>query len=318
MELLKLNVGGVIYMTLSDTVLPISSKIDKDTNFIDRNGILFEHVLEFLRNGDRTILPDDLITCRKVVLEAQFFSLSSFQAMLERQIYILDRPKYKIIENNATIALKDGMNFDFMKHFMKINAGLFKYLFEFFPRYALCYRDPSEFYVSEIKQFHKDWSQAMKGAISKVQLADHFKYLCYYATEIQDIEILKNSSLVNFCSGLSTMVFVLDGPPVNYSISYRNTTLLKSFNNVCCASFLNPKAIEWNRRRFEEFYIENHLLNLGKFEMLNIVFESPLTQDSRLHMLGFTIMQDQVPNGLRHPVYAEEDLKILSTQYKND
>ncbi|OWF45428.1 BTB/POZ domain-containing protein KCTD4 [Mizuhopecten yessoensis] len=48
------------------------------TYFIDRNGKLFEHVLEFLRNGaDITIrnLPNNLWVLRELIIEAEYFEL---------------------------------------------------------------------------------------------------------------------------------------------------------------------------------------------------------------------------------------------------
>lgn len=42
--------------------------------FIDRNGKLFEHVLEFLRNGT-LVLPSDRVLLSQLRLEAEFFQV---------------------------------------------------------------------------------------------------------------------------------------------------------------------------------------------------------------------------------------------------
>ena len=87
-EVVELNVGGKLYTTSLQTLLkdPESllakyfdgtEKIPKDANgkcFIDRDGILFSYVLEFLRNGKLT-LSDSFSETERLLVEAEHFQL---------------------------------------------------------------------------------------------------------------------------------------------------------------------------------------------------------------------------------------------------
>lgn len=108
-QLLELNVGGVLYTTSSDTLLwPTDSWFDrflqtgspstgaietspppvKDSRgryFIDRDGVLFRYVLDFLRNR-RLVLPDNFQECERLQLEADFFRLPQLSEQLSEQL----------------------------------------------------------------------------------------------------------------------------------------------------------------------------------------------------------------------------------------
>ena len=93
-DIIKLNVGGVIYTTTKTTLCQPGSwfetmfsgkmkpglQID-GSYFIDRNGKMFDYVLDYLRNLDRWIPPVKTDTLSKLVNEAHFFCL---EGMLDK------------------------------------------------------------------------------------------------------------------------------------------------------------------------------------------------------------------------------------------
>ncbi|EFO83633.1 hypothetical protein GCK72_010755 [Caenorhabditis remanei] len=56
---------------------------------IDRDGLLFRHVLQYLRNGKQTSLPDDTYTLEALVGEAEFFGLEKYREMLKKKLWKL-------------------------------------------------------------------------------------------------------------------------------------------------------------------------------------------------------------------------------------
>lgn len=56
---------------------------------IDRDGLLFRHVLQYLRNGKLTSLPDDTFTLEALVAEADFFGLEKYREMLKKKLWKL-------------------------------------------------------------------------------------------------------------------------------------------------------------------------------------------------------------------------------------
>lgn len=96
-DLIKLNVGGVLYTTTKATLSRIPNSmlgamfngsmpttIDSDGNyFIDRDGHLFNYVLNFLRSSCLA-LPDDFKFYDALALEADFFQIEPLiQAVTE-------------------------------------------------------------------------------------------------------------------------------------------------------------------------------------------------------------------------------------------
>jgi hypothetical protein len=99
-----LNVGGTVYTTTSDTLNNdgggylsilvrnqsmegrVQNTLSKDGNiFIDRNGALFEYILDFLRNGR---LPSRLSDVLLVDLkdEATFYQIPELVQLLEDKL----------------------------------------------------------------------------------------------------------------------------------------------------------------------------------------------------------------------------------------
>ncbi|KAK6173607.1 BTB/POZ domain-containing protein KCTD16 [Patella vulgata] len=90
-EILELNVGGVFYTTTLDTLCkeptgllaqtfsPESStnnllRDSKGKYFIDRDGVLFRYVLDYLRNL-KIVLPENFQEKERLKLEAEYFQL---------------------------------------------------------------------------------------------------------------------------------------------------------------------------------------------------------------------------------------------------
>nr|XP_033805312.1 BTB/POZ domain-containing protein KCTD4 [Geotrypetes seraphini] len=89
-SLITLNVGGYLYITQKQTLTKypdsflegvvngkIHSPIDADGHyFIDRDGLLFRHILNFLRNGE-LLLPEGFRENQLLAQEADFFQLKA-------------------------------------------------------------------------------------------------------------------------------------------------------------------------------------------------------------------------------------------------
>lgn len=89
-QIIELNVGGSYYTTTLATLLydPDSlltnmftgnNRVAKDSRgryFIDRDGVLFRYILDFLRNDDLT-LPKDFEEMDRLLVEAEYFKLKS-------------------------------------------------------------------------------------------------------------------------------------------------------------------------------------------------------------------------------------------------
>ena len=93
-DIIKLNVGGIIYVTTKTTLcqpgsyfeMMFSGKMEPGIQidgayFIDRNGHIFEYILDYMRNLDQWIPPTKIDTLSKLVNEACFFCL---EGMIER------------------------------------------------------------------------------------------------------------------------------------------------------------------------------------------------------------------------------------------
>ena len=93
---LSLNVGGIHYTTSTSTLMKypdsmfgrmLNSSIDseKDENgayFIDRDGPLFRHVLNFMRNGTLS-LPENFNELKLLKSEADFYQIQPLIAALD-------------------------------------------------------------------------------------------------------------------------------------------------------------------------------------------------------------------------------------------
>lgn len=98
-SVVDLNVGGQLYTTtlgtltkdpssLLTTMFSGSQRTSKDSRgryFIDRDGVLFRYVLDFLRNL-RLTLPDGFNEIERLLAEAEYFKISSMTEALAKEI----------------------------------------------------------------------------------------------------------------------------------------------------------------------------------------------------------------------------------------
>jgi hypothetical protein len=95
-SIIRLNVGGVHYDTTKSTLCRVSeSMLDRMFNgsipspkvkgryFIDRNGQLFQYILDYLRDGATWTPPSDPDVCQSLLREAHFFCLFDLIKRLE-------------------------------------------------------------------------------------------------------------------------------------------------------------------------------------------------------------------------------------------
>ena len=94
-DIIRLNVGGIIHITTKQTLCYPGSYFEvmfsgqfapgKDVDgaiFLDRDGALFHYVLEYLRNPDLWIPPNDLDLIGRLIGEADFFALTGMLKIL--------------------------------------------------------------------------------------------------------------------------------------------------------------------------------------------------------------------------------------------
>uniref|UniRef100_A0A146KJJ7 BTB/POZ domain-containing protein KCTD16 n=2 Tax=Lygus hesperus TaxID=30085 RepID=A0A146KJJ7_LYGHE len=88
----ELNVGGVLYTTTSETLAPLLSRLEdpstlKDSKgrlFVDRDGVLFRYILDYLRSGS-LVLPDCFREKERLKREALHYGLNTMADSLEGQ-----------------------------------------------------------------------------------------------------------------------------------------------------------------------------------------------------------------------------------------
>ena len=82
-DIIAINVGGTKYQTLKQTInkYPQSmlSKTSANSNeevFIDRNGKIFEYILDYMRHEDITLMPiKDETFVKQLLTEAEFYQI---------------------------------------------------------------------------------------------------------------------------------------------------------------------------------------------------------------------------------------------------
>ncbi len=120
-NIIILDIGGIKFKTTKRTLQKydiifnglIESCIDNNEIFIDRDGKYFEYILEFLRNGDNVILPDDETINKKIYLECQYYCLIELQNKI-KNIYkwnetkIIEMTDYKKLLETINEHVNDG------------------------------------------------------------------------------------------------------------------------------------------------------------------------------------------------------------------
>ena len=99
MEFIHLNVGGVYYTTTKETLISgsgyFSAMLSKHMEpgqlldggiFIDRNGDLFAHVLNYLRNRSNWSAPNDPKLILDLINEAEFFCVTGMLEKIKQRV----------------------------------------------------------------------------------------------------------------------------------------------------------------------------------------------------------------------------------------
>ncbi|PIO61002.1 hypothetical protein TELCIR_17489, partial [Teladorsagia circumcincta] len=59
--------------------------------FVNRDGDLFAHVLQFMRDGKRTALPENSEILRQLVRESEFFGMDIWKSVLQQQLEVMEK-----------------------------------------------------------------------------------------------------------------------------------------------------------------------------------------------------------------------------------
>jgi hypothetical protein len=98
-QIIELNVGGSVYCTTISTLLSeknslFETLINKETEqvkdsnnryFIDRDGPLFNYILDYLRNKLLFVPPDNLIETNRLKIEAEYYKLDDMVKLLNEK-----------------------------------------------------------------------------------------------------------------------------------------------------------------------------------------------------------------------------------------
>lgn len=100
-DIIKLNVGGVVYTTTRTTLCQpgswfesmFSGKMKPSVQvdgayFIDRDGKMFKYILDYMRNLDRWLPPVNTDTLTRLVNEADYFCLQGMTDKIKESIPI--------------------------------------------------------------------------------------------------------------------------------------------------------------------------------------------------------------------------------------
>ena len=134
----KLDVGGQRFTTSrstlikqSDTMLAVMfsgrHKLVQDEDgayFVDRDGTHFRHVLNFLRDGDSSTLPDDQDALKELMKEAEFYQIGALTKAIG-EVLSPSKPKLKLSQPqlNSRLGLKLNERRS-MSYMMSMGASL--------------------------------------------------------------------------------------------------------------------------------------------------------------------------------------------------
>lgn len=119
-SVIKLNVGGKKFFAKRETLCDSTyfknllgqadkntsfSEKDKDEIFIDRDGNMFRHVLQYLRT--KTVYAYDMNTLTKLKVEAEYFGLDNFMNDIEKKESQIEdnMDEYSFIDTNTLLNL---------------------------------------------------------------------------------------------------------------------------------------------------------------------------------------------------------------------
>lgn len=118
MHIVSLNVGGRIFSTTSKTLeavensyfYKISRKSKNDTNeyFIDRNGDIFEYILDYLRSQrykeEHFLMPEEKKELQMLKKEAKFYNLPVLEGMAEAALVHFTAKRNNVEDNTIADA----------------------------------------------------------------------------------------------------------------------------------------------------------------------------------------------------------------------
>lgn len=117
-KVLELNVGGVTYCTSLRTMLAREDsyfharfrhlllqehKEEPSTYFIDRDGLLFRYVLNYLRMGKVVFGEEPIGIVRQLREEAEFFSLTEMVELIDKQLFVLETEEMEKLRERRVI-----------------------------------------------------------------------------------------------------------------------------------------------------------------------------------------------------------------------
>ena len=98
-DIIKLNVGGVPYLTTKTTLcqpgsyfeIMFSGKMEPGiqidgAHFIDRDGMMFRYVINYMRDLDKWLPPSDIDTLSQLIKEAQYYCLNGMLEMMKEMV----------------------------------------------------------------------------------------------------------------------------------------------------------------------------------------------------------------------------------------
>ena len=129
LDVVELNVGGVTYATTLGTLqqaepespltiisrsntAEIRTKFGRDSKnriFIDRDGVLFRYVLDYLRNK-KLLLPENFAERDRLKLEAEYYRLTSMSKILTQINSNISSNEQSLNQNTNKTATMSRMN----------------------------------------------------------------------------------------------------------------------------------------------------------------------------------------------------------------
>ncbi|RKO85437.1 BTB/POZ protein [Blyttiomyces helicus] len=130
-----LNVGGQLFDTSIDTLRSAGdsffaclfggkwvakSDAHDGSIFIDRDGTHFRHILNSLRDGDKTVLPNDAATLSSIAAEADFFGMPDLATRVRNQLQQKDADT---LNSNAPDAAHHGWGVGVRSRYARRDTG---------------------------------------------------------------------------------------------------------------------------------------------------------------------------------------------------
>uniref|UniRef100_A0A1I7X6F0 BTB domain-containing protein n=1 Tax=Heterorhabditis bacteriophora TaxID=37862 RepID=A0A1I7X6F0_HETBA len=131
-EIVHINAGGKRYSTLFETLARSKSsyfihfvRIDDTSGkillyhrnfiedlsggiFINRDGDLFGYILQYMRDGKRTVLPDDINKLKQLAREAEFFGMENLRRVILEKLDMEEKRKEEA--ESILLAIKNTTN----------------------------------------------------------------------------------------------------------------------------------------------------------------------------------------------------------------